>query len=81
MSEWQPIETVPLEDVEYAPGCTDKWSSSWLLLGRRDEHGWIEWVGSHEAGMWLERDSRRACGNTDSPTHWAHLPQPPKEKP
>ncbi len=77
VTQWQPIETAPFEDVEYAPGMPpDKWLT-WCLLGRMDEFGWLEWVGGMDAGMWLHRDDRRACGDSEVPTHWMPLPAAP----
>lgn len=78
---WQPIETLTLEDIEYAPGVRAKWAKGWLLLGRYDAHGWVEWVGTLEADMWLERDSSRACGDSEKPTHWAPIQPPPPSEP
>lgn len=78
MIEWMPIETAPFEDIEYGPGMSAKWLK-WSLLGRRDEHGWIEWVGGMDAGMWLIRDDTRACGDCIEPTHYMPLPPPPAD--
>lgn len=76
---WQPIETLPVEDFEYAPGVRAKWSKGWILLGRYDAHGWVEWVGTLEADMWLERDSNRCCGDSEKPTYWYAPPPPPEQ--
>ena len=77
--DWQPITTAPFEDIFYAPGMSAKWLT-WSLLARKDDHGWVQWVGGMDAGMWLFREPERACGDSPEPTHWMPLPQPPKEE-
>lgn len=70
---WRPIETVP---SSYTKEPISRWVD-WLLLGRYDDHGWVEWVGGMDADEWLDRDSERCCGASLTPTHWQPLPQPP----
>lgn len=66
--EWQPIETLPLDDG---------WSGR-RLFGKMREWGWEEWVGQLDAhDFWLGRDGNGACFETDKPTHWMPLPAPP----
>lgn len=65
MDKWQPIETAPKDGTEILVGAD---VACW---------GWrielVYWV-SKEGQWWT--DSR---GLHYSPTHWRHLPKPPKE--
>ena len=71
---WRPIETAP------RCSCCPE-SEAWVkscLLGRFDGHGWITWVGQMDSGMWIEGNSRRGFGDSETPTHWMPLPETPQ---
>lgn len=69
---WMPIETAIKASVE-----SDGWIGP-CLFGKMREWGWETWVGQCDDGYyWLSRDGTGSCDETDSPTHWQHLPKPP----
>lgn len=76
---WRPISSAPFEMVSPSgrPEDADPWLD-WCLLWVPDEHGGVEIVGGMDAGMWLERDADRCCGELErAPTYWMPLPAKP----
>ena len=61
--EWQPIETAP-EDTSVLVYCPEYYG---------DEYGVAHWDSTDE--KWIAGFIPLDC----IPTHWMHLPQPPKE--
>lgn len=71
-SGWQPIETAPRDEGWIAP----------QLFAVKQTWGWEQWVGQCDAGdIWLGRTDDGSCFDTDPPTHWRPLPNPPSEHP
>ena len=81
---WHPISEAPFDIVQTTgkPEDADPWLS-WCLLARKDEHGWVEWVGGMDGGIWLGREDNRVCWECQPPTYFQYLPAPPAaaEKP
>lgn len=74
MSEWQPIETAPLDGTRILV-CAGKkivtvrfWRGKWTVYGY-DEIRWLGWLTG--ARQWL------VLGSDMPPTHWMPLPKLP----
>jgi hypothetical protein len=75
--EWQPIETAPKDGTEVilwpgirnqVNGVTPSAAGRWLVERSTMKGMWYDLGVGHHNGYW-------------KPTHWMHLPAPPKEKP
>lgn len=67
-ANWQLIDTIPNDD-------------GWVgrhLFAIKQPWGWEMWVGQRDAGyLWLVRGGDGSCAETQPPTHWRPLPDPP----
>lgn len=70
MSDWQPIETAPSGVFVLCAHAGKKW----LRFGNYyDDVGRWYYSGTNERSQWSQVEG-------DVPTHWMHLPEPPKDK-
>ena len=76
-SQWQPIET--FDKARVGDACYENHSKS-VFLGSEDSVvvGHWDWHSNGKRGNWKERSSGRVLYS--KPTHWQHLPKPPKEQ-
>lgn len=79
LATWRPISEAPFVRNRYGdePQQTTLELNEWFLLARRDEHGWVIWVGTLDADEWIGRDDQRGCWDSTAPTHFMQLPTPP----
>lgn len=75
MSEWQPIESAPKDGSEVLLYLSAPWSK---IEKARWYAPWSNW----QAGVIPSDPAREEYYGIGSsvPTHWMHLPEPPKEK-